>query len=362
MLEPLGFEVFDTPEHSPPPHPFPVSINYATNLLRNGYWHAETATRRLAGWRALLDRLRPDLLVADHAPAALLASRGAQYPRAALGHGFTLPPLCNPMPGLQPWFQIPEPRLIDEEGRLLDTMNSAAQASGIPPLECVASLFDGVERFLCIEPELDHYPVREEGTYLGTLNPDLDLPAPSADLGDSLVFVYLSAKNRFTSPLLSSLRRREIPTLAYIAGGGELAEAEPPGSCIRYLSGLMNLQQVASRCRLAVIHGGTLSASLFLKQSVRLLICPQDLEKSLLGWRLVERGLAWSLNWFSADGNQSEVRLDEALSSPPPPGLAGFAARHAGSRSQDKVAVITERLMEIAGIGGTKGSHFRGVR
>lgn len=362
MLEPLGFEVFDAPEHSPPPHPSSVSINYAANLARNGYWQVDTVTQRLTGWRTLLDRLKPELLVADHAPAALLACRNIPIAKVAIGNGFTLPPLRSPMPSLQPWFPIAESRLMEEERRFLAGVNPALHEMGISTLASVASLFDGAERLLCIEPELDHYPVRPDETYLGAVEQVSELPPPPIDRDTAPVFVYLSVHNRFLPALLAALRARRIPALAYIAGGEELADAEPTGSTIRHLSGLVDLKEVARHCRLAVIHGGTLTASLFLKRGVKLLICPQDLEKALLGWRLAERGLAWSLNWFSPDDTQPETRLDEILNGPLPPRLAGFAARHADLRADENVAIIAGRLAEMARSGGVHGRHLRAVR
>ena len=344
MLEPLGIEVLDVPEPVPPVHAFPVSLNYAANLLRNGYWHGPTLGRRLAVWRSLLDRLRPDLLVADHAPAALLAGRGSRYPVSAIGHGFTLPPLHTPMPSLQPWFPVAEARLTDLERRFLGSVNPLLEASGNPPLASVAGLFDGVERLLCIEPELDHYATRTDQSYLGAIEPIGGLPPPPIEAGVSPVFVYLDSRNRFLPSLLQALRVRDIPTLAYIAGGDGLAQAEPPDSPVRHLAGLVDLHKIATRCRLAVTHGGTLSASLFLKRGIKLLICPQDLEKALLARRLVERKLAWATNWFSVDDDQPAARLDAILESPPPDGLEAFAARWSRGGDGQNIAGIVDRL------------------
>lgn len=347
MLEPQGVEVFDAPEQDPPPRASPLSFNYAANLLRNGYWHGPTVTRRLTDWQELLDRLQPDLLLTDHAPAPLLVSRGAPYPRAAIGNGFTLPPLRAPMPSLQPWFPLAEIRLAGLEQRFLDAVNPVLDELSIAPLTDVASLFDGVERFICIERELDHYTDRATEEFLGSIDPHQVLPAPPIEADESPVFVYLPAHNRFLNSVLAALRTRNIPTLAYVAGGQGLAEAEPPSSPIRYLTGLVELRDLANRCPLAITHGGTLTAALFLRQGTKLLICPQDLEKALLARRLVERNLAHATNWFSADDDQPEARLDAILDSPPPMGLAAFAARYRHDRPAANVGTIADRLVQL---------------
>lgn len=164
MLAPLGIDVVELPSHPAPERSFPLSINYAANLRRNGFWHGPTVARRVETWRDLLNRLEPDLLFCDHAPGALLASRDAGYPRAAMGTGFTLPPLTTPMTSVQPWLPIPADRLTDTDRNFLDTVNPVIQHVGLAPLTTVASLFDGVERFLCVEPELDHYATRPDET------------------------------------------------------------------------------------------------------------------------------------------------------------------------------------------------------
>jgi UDP:flavonoid glycosyltransferase YjiC (YdhE family) len=348
MLEPLGVEVLDAPEHAAPPHSFPVSINYAANLLRNGYWHGPTLAKRLAGWRGMLDRLNPDLLVADHAPAALLASRRMACTRAAIGNGFTLPPMHSPMPCLQPWLPFSEGRLADVEHSFLATLNPILEDMGISPLSKVSSLYDGVERFLCIEPELDHYPMRKEENYLDAIEPEAGLPTIPIESEESPVFVYLSAHNRFLNSVLSALRIRKIPTIAYISGTTGLAETEQPGSSIRFLNRLIDLRKLAAHCRLAIIHGGTFTTSLLLKQATKVLICPQDLEKALLAHRLMERDLAWATNWFSVDDNQPEAKLDDILMSPPPEGLAPFSARYRDWEPGSNVTQIVDRLEKLA--------------
>lgn len=346
LLAPLGIAVFDCPTHAAPSRPFSLSVNYAANLLRNGYWHGPTVAKRLGAWQELLDALRPDLLVADHAPAALLATRGAAYPKAAIGNGFTLPPLGSPMPSLQPWLPVPESHLRALEEQWLAAVN-AALPTGTLPLASVAGLFDGIERLFCIEPELDHYTPQPGQDYLGAIQPDQPLPAPPWGDERTGIFVYLPAQNRFLTSVLHTLRELRLPTLAYITGASGLAEAEPAGSSITYLSGLVDLNKVASRCRLAILHGGTLSVSQLLRQGVKVLICPQDLEKALLAQRLTAQHLAFALNWFSPDDNQPATKINVVLDAPTPSGLTAFVQRHQPVPDAQPVLRAADRLQAL---------------
>lgn len=315
MLEPMGIQVIDAPVTKAPNGSFPLSINYTANLLRNGYWHSQTVSQRIGDWQRLLAYLQPNLLICDHAPAALLASRDAAYPRAALGNGFTLPPRDTPMPSLQPWFPIPKKRLSDIDRVFLGVVDPILSERALPPLGRVDALFDGMDRWLCIEPELDHYPIRQDDTYRGAIDPPAALVSGDAPPWDGAeVFLYMASNNRFLGSVLQWLQRRKLPTLAYISGDSASLKAEyPESSHLHYLKSLVDLKQISAQCRLIVTHGGTLTASQVLKQGGMLLICPQDLEKALLAKRLADRKLARGLNWFAPD-EPIERQLDLLIS------------------------------------------------
>jgi hypothetical protein len=345
ILGSVGIAIVEMTPHLAPCRAFPISINYTANLLRNGFWHSGTLTQRLLRWRKLLDELQPDLLICDHAPSALLASREANYARVAIGNGFTLPPLFEPMPGIQPWFSLPLDLLVQKDREFLDIVNPVLDEAKIAPLKTVASMFEGVRRFLCVEAELDHYPIRSDETYWGAIDPVSLLPPPEPfEEGKTGVFVYMSATNRFLESLINSLAARGIPVLAYISGNS----AEPAADFlqapnIRYLQTPVDLHAVARTCRAVVTHGGTLSASIFLRNSLKLLICPPDLEKAVLGTRLQERKLAYAANWFSPEV-LSEERIDELLAPDSiPANLSAFAKQQATLNGRTPVEKIVDQ-------------------
>ena len=352
ILEPLGIRVMELASPAAPYRTFPISINYTANLLRNGFWHAPTIAKRIQGWHQVLNQLKPSLLVCDHAPSALLASRNADYGRVAIGAGYTLPSLSTPMSGIQPWFSVPAERLAQKDQDFLDTVNPILLKAGIPPLKTVASLFDGVKRFLCIEAELDHYPIRSHETYWGAIEP-VSMPSSTTEQlwgSKSGVFVYMSATNRFLDPLMHSLKKRDIPVLAYISGlsahnNVSLVQAEN----IHYETTFVNLKEISKTCRAAITHGGTMSASMLLRQGIKLLICPHALDKAIFATRLQERNLAYGVNWFSPQG-PTEAQLDELLSlALRPRNLSAFVQQQAESRGNPVADIVAqcERMIKL---------------
>ena len=135
IFDPLGVTCFQAPSIQTPPRQFPFSINYAQNLLRNGFWHTPSLQARLREWLELFDQFQPDLILAEHAPAALLAARLAGLRRAVIGTGFTIPPSVSPMPTIQPWFPVPRTRLIQSEEEFLSGVNPVLVEMGGKPFD-----------------------------------------------------------------------------------------------------------------------------------------------------------------------------------------------------------------------------------
>jgi len=72
------------------------SISYAEILAHAGYLSVAGITALLRGWQSLFSALRPDLIVAESSPSALLAARSLEIPAVELGNGFAIPPNKHP--------------------------------------------------------------------------------------------------------------------------------------------------------------------------------------------------------------------------------------------------------------------------
>ncbi|HEX5634945.1 MAG TPA: hypothetical protein VFX50_16995 [Gemmatimonadales bacterium] len=136
-------------------------VSYAEILLGCGYADPAVLTRLLEGWRSHFSKWKPDLVVADFAPTALLAARTLGIPRVSYGNGFFNPPRKSPLPP----FRVDEPvdpaRVARADAAALASVNAALAAMGCPPLERLAQQFETDEDFLCTFPELDHYGTRD---------------------------------------------------------------------------------------------------------------------------------------------------------------------------------------------------------
>lgn len=101
VLSKDGIELLQTPPVERPARGIGLTYTFAQLLYNCGFADPKRLTRRVALWRNWLHDLRPNLIVCDHSPTALLASRGLDIRRATISTGFFRPPDLSPLPNLQ---------------------------------------------------------------------------------------------------------------------------------------------------------------------------------------------------------------------------------------------------------------------
>ena len=109
--------------------------------------------RQIETWRSLFDALRPDVLVADYSPVAVLAARG-RVPAVAFGCGFTVP--CG-LDGRFPAFPPLPPSELEDELALLFSVNAALEDLGDPEVDDLPSAFVAPVNISYGFAELDPY-------------------------------------------------------------------------------------------------------------------------------------------------------------------------------------------------------------
>ena len=217
-------------------------------------------------WRGLFHLLRPQVVVHDYSPFALLAMQGLDCAKALLGTGFACPPPLARLPDLRDWENQYRDRMARTEAEVLEALNRQLVAQGQPSLQGVGELSSRVEaNFLATFAELDHYPDRANTEYRGVwpgFDPD-QRHRPEWPAGEGKrIFVYLKAFRGLTR-LLSTLERQKNPVLACIPGGGDYARTV--GSSVRVMTQPLDIDSIAPECDLAILnagHGSTASVLL----------------------------------------------------------------------------------------------------
>ena len=265
-----------------PPYPQPNS--YAEILLNTAFHDASQARERVAAWRRILRDEHPDRIVFDFSPTAMLANRGLGIPALVAGNTFYTPPAVTPLPALRYWEAPDRERLNANEARLLDSLNASLNGAE-QALRSVADLFE-LPVVLRTFPELDHYPGREHGRYVGSFPPpNYGVPAAWPAIEGPRVFAYLQPCPG-TAAVLAELSARPVAVLVY--GPDLLHDGQPPrlASHIRFLEAPAQMASVTAEADIVITNGNLGSTAAALAAGRPVLMAPNTLEKYVVARRV----------------------------------------------------------------------------
>ena len=276
----------------------PIAINtvpqpawtMADVLLACGYGHAPGLAGLVAAWQSLIEASGASVVIADHAPTALLAARTLRVPAVHIGHGFSVPPRLSPLPVFRDWSPPPATHAAEADAQVLGNVNTVLREAGAVPIERLCDLFYPERTLLCTWPELDHYGGlgRNASDYVG---PDCEY-APGAEPqwpsgGGPHVLAYLRPSHPGHSEVLRSLATLGVPTLCYLPGDGP----EPVSAPTLHVSRQpIDLQRALPRCSLLICHAGQASVAQALRLGIPVLMLPEHAEQHLLAHQVERSG------------------------------------------------------------------------
>ena len=309
--------------------------SYADVLERLGFADAAFVAARVGLWERVMAHVRPDAVVADYAPALLLAARG-RVPTIAVGNGYTLPPA--ELARYPIWLQG-APRV--DQDVMLDAVNRGLDRAGRDALGTIPAIFRA-DRSRCMTlPVLDPFG-RGGGELCG-----VEGAGHEAGGGDE-VFAYLSdARRDRVGAVLEALRasgRRAIVVAPGLADSAASLATER----IEVRSDMMGHEEIARRANM-LVHGGGHDMMAF----GALLGVPQvcfvlDLEKLLHARRLEQRGVCAMVPGTDASRlSEAIARASEA--SPAARELAVELKSWRDARPITRVASDVRELLDEAG-------------
>ena len=343
LLAPHGITALQAPLYVGNVTGLPDPIGYAELLMRFGYLHPRALTGICRAWRALVDLLQPALVVLDHAPTALLATRGLPLPRLHLGDGFCIPPRERPLPPFRWWLRENPARLADSERHALASTNATLQALDAPPLVGLADLLDCDDTLFTTFPELDHYPQRRAPDAIGpifALGQGAVLPWPEGE--GPRVFAYLKSGYSGLDAVLAALQASKARVLAHVAGASRQTLQRHASATLQFSEQPLDMETMRRDCDLAVCHGGAGTTSAMLLAGKPLLLLPMQTEQAMTGRLLSDLGVA-SVVAPEALPQVSRLLRKALADTAPTRAAAAFAERHAGYDQQATVARAADR-------------------
>jgi hypothetical protein len=319
-------------------------MTFAHILHNVGFCDRQVLLNLTDAWKALFELVKPDAIVFDHSPTALLASRGMDVKKVVVGSGFFCPPDQHPLPNLRSWINADLDALLEDEIAVLRSMNSVLAAQDQPPLERVTQMYGEVDEVLLTTfAELDHYGSRRDGRYWGAWT-KVEGVAPEWPAGSNKrIFAYLKPFPQI-SDFLGLFKRLGHRTIVHPDGIGAEIRQRFEGGNIHFEAKPVDLPRVGEQCDLAILngnHGSTISMLLSGKPSLHL---PLTLEQSIFA-RAVAR-MGGGVN-ASSEPDKVVRHVQAALAGQFTPAAEQFARKYEDFDADDKMKEMAGRVIGL---------------
>ena len=239
---------------SPIVNPIKEPLTYAHILHNIGFADLGVFNGLVEGWRALFKAIKPDLVIFEHSPTALLAARGYTFKKMLIGNGFSIPAHVYPLPNLRLWLKPDSKMLRHDEDSILDTINTLLDKSKLAPLNQITDLFAIEPQVLCTLEELDPYKERKNGNYYGSwMNPGGQKPLwPEGE--EKKIFAYLKPFPTLPS-LLSTLIELKAPSIVYINRiDDKLKRRFSSSPTLKFAGKPQDMSTIAAQCDFAILN------------------------------------------------------------------------------------------------------------
>lgn len=358
------FHPWQSPQWNAPLHGMHDPGCYAELLFQAGYLDPRRLTGLVDGWSSIFRQVKPDLLISEHAPTALLAARGHRFTKAVVGSGFFIPARDgSPASDGQ---VVPLARIEAAEKRVLTTCNSILAAKGLPLLSAVCELTTADHCFLATVPELDYYAERArdpEQAYYGVLEPTTHgTPAPWPRGTEPAVFAYIRADYGPAATALRALRDGAWKVLAVSPGLPQALAVELSSKNMILVTDPVDMREVCDVCDVVVCNGGAGTTGTALYAGKPLVVLPQRLEQLSLARRV--QSLAVGMVVLENEIQRLPEAVGRVLTQPSFGEAARAFARRYGFRPGAGVAeTIASRCVELARrkepppVTGARGKH-----
>lgn len=240
-------------------------------------------------WLGYFDLAKPDVVIAESAPTALLAAYISGIPCVTLGHGFSVPPIGDPIPPFRIWEPIPTERVASSERQILDTVNRVLVTYDRSKLARLSDLLASAKSLLVTWRLLDHYRRGDSAQYHG--------PILVEDKGDKFMwptaerpraFVYLKPETPDIDQILSTLTTAGFVCAVYGVSSQLLHSKTDEHSRrrIHLLDRPVNLAQMFCDVDLLVSNGGHSLLCSAIRSGIPALVIPLNAEQLIIGKKI----------------------------------------------------------------------------
>ncbi|MBC7917302.1 MAG: hypothetical protein H7Y28_05785 [Rhodoferax sp.] len=267
-------------------------------LIRQCFGSVDELSGYLRAWGEIFDGVKPDLVLFEHSPTALIAAHHRRFTKVLIGNGFTAPPVQSD--ASEPFLPFPttlrSPQvwqgLQHDDQEVCKLLNAALARVALPEIPNLHAIYAQADTcFLMTWPVLDHFGPRANAQYLG-VEPPRPHPAPPWPQGSGpLVFGYLQPFPSIEL-LLRGLMAQNARAVLFVRHLPEAVRKSYANTGLVFVDAPVDLQIVAQQADWVISHGNHSTAAHFMVSGVPQLLIPQHQEQLFLVQKLVAQGVA----------------------------------------------------------------------
>ena len=256
--------------------------------LLSGFGDPGTLQALTRAWQALYKETRPDVIIVDYAPAALLAAVNLDCPRFITGNGFVTPAPGYPLADWRP--DRPSDKIVQQtETLVLANISRVLPHDARPPAR-LSDLFESNGCLLTSYPVLDSYNgLRRNARYFAA---NLIEPSGEALQREYEIVCYLKPRFRGLASLAEGLRKSGRSALMMVPGLDDGVAAGLRGASLDVMTGFSDLESLLRNASLFIGHGNLNSLNQCLRMAIPMLLLPLQMENLNLAILLRQAGLA----------------------------------------------------------------------
>jgi hypothetical protein len=316
-----------------------VTATWGEFLGDLGFRDAAFLRRQIGWWMEFIHARRPDIVICDEAPCALLAAKAANVPAALIGVGYSLP-----ADGLAEFpVLLPEHSVrIHDERRMADAVNEAAAPLGLRPIARLPEIYEGAIKLQRCLPGFDPYERQRPAPPIPPVRP----AGAAGEDGDEM-FIYLSEPNADPPAVLDAICAlpQGIKRRAFVPGMDDSVFRRLTAAGIEASAHPFDLGAILPRTRMMLHYGQLPTAAMAMAAGLPQAALPQHLEHLYHARRAESLGV---MRIISPSGRSSDAIRDAILDVYHDDAMAEAARRHAPATlsflSQDAGLMIRERL------------------
>jgi hypothetical protein len=330
-LRDFNAPVFVAPHWSKPAAPPFKTGSFADILGANGYTTSERAASLIGAWDRLIDHVKPDAIVCEHAPSAMLSAFG-RIPVAFVGNGFAVPPADEAQfPPYTPGVGSPEGQDV-----VLEAISVALRRLGRPAPATLTAPFRGDFRGVYSFPLIDSYRAVRRERVLGPIEPQPPLaPLPERPR----LFVYSALDFARIDALFQCLMDIGPEASVYLRGNLGPRAAILRSRGVEVFDKPQPFAEIMPRASVVFSHAGSGFTNAALASGRPHITFPRHFEAKASAMGLEQAGCGIRLNTLDVESFRAAYRraqMDEAMRD---------AAQRVGQDAQD--FIVSARAHDV---------------